>query len=74
MGEPKNYVQRMLESGKKVYSIAGTALDLAEERGLTIEETEEIPEAIERILKKERCRDGQKYKRPRSGRATGPRD
>ncbi len=54
MNQKQTYVERMLESSRKVTAAAEKALTFAEETGLTLEETEEIPGTIESILKKER--------------------
>jgi hypothetical protein len=74
MNKKQTYVERMLESSRKVTAAAEKALTFAEETGLTLEETEEIPGTIESILKKERYQGNRKYKRPRSMEATGPED
>lgn len=52
MDQKQTYVERMLESSQKVTAAAEKALTFAEETGLTLEETEEIPGTIESILKK----------------------
>ena len=72
MNQKQTYVERMLESSRKVTAAAEKALTFAEETGLTLKETEEIPGTIESILKKERYQGNRKYKRPRSIEATGP--
>lgn len=74
MNQKQTYVERMLESSRRVTAVAEKALTFAEETGLTMEETEEIPGTIESILKKERYQGNRKYKRPRSIEATGPED
>lgn len=60
----KNVIDEKLESFARINKIAEYALDKAVELGLTLQETEEIPERIKEILKWERYRDGVKYKRP----------
>ena len=67
MNQKQTYVERMLESSRRVTAAAEKALTFAEE-------TEEIPGTIESILKKERYQGNRKYKRPRSIEATGPED
>ena len=74
MNQKQTYVERMHESSRRVTAAAEKALTFAEETGLTLEETEEIPGTIESILKKERYQGNRKYKRPRSIEATGPED
>lgn len=50
---------------KKLEQLAAEILDEAEKRGFTVEETELIPEAVERALKHERRGNGKLYKRER---------
>ena len=54
MSQKQTYVERMLESSRRVTAAAEKALTFAEETGLTLRRTEEIPGTIESILKKER--------------------
>lgn len=74
MEQKRDYIKRILESSQKVTAVAEKALTFAEETGLTLEETEEIPGTIESILKRERYQGGNKYKRPRGTETTGPED
>ena len=71
MDHIQTYVEKMLESSSKVMKVAEAALNLAEKSGLTLEETEQVPETITSILKEERYKNQKKYKRPNSTETEG---
>lgn len=74
MERKKTYIERMLESNRKVTTVAEKTLTFAEEIGLTMEETEEVPGEIESILKKERYKGDKKYRRPHRINSAGSED